>query len=243
MRLDGIPDVSVDLILTDPPYYDNISYSELSDFYLAWHQVLGFAEPPYDRPDRCTPMLDNLSVNGKAPDLDQYREDLSAIFREFSRVLKPKGALVFTYHHRAPEAWSALGEAMAGAGLTCTKVIPMRGEGQGGLHSYEGTLKWDAVLVYRPRNPAGPPVLPASVTVAETDVLRALSSAREWSDRFRKDPRMGFRVPDEVNLFRAILTGRARPGTPGRNRIPLSEALKKHPEAPGDDRKRKRTKR
>ena len=41
------PDGVIDLILTDPPYFDNLSYSELSDFYLAWHQVLGIAEPPY----------------------------------------------------------------------------------------------------------------------------------------------------------------------------------------------------
>ena len=48
--LEGIPDGSIDLILTDPPYFDNLSYSELSDFYLAWHQSLGMAEPPYDNP-------------------------------------------------------------------------------------------------------------------------------------------------------------------------------------------------
>ena len=41
--LSAIPDRSVDLILTDPPYFDNLSYSELSDFYLAWHQALGVA--------------------------------------------------------------------------------------------------------------------------------------------------------------------------------------------------------
>lgn len=40
-----LPDASVDLVLTDPPYFDNLSYSELSDFYLAWHQALGIAPP------------------------------------------------------------------------------------------------------------------------------------------------------------------------------------------------------
>lgn len=54
--LEGIPNGSIDLILTDPPYFDNLSYSELSAFYLAWHQSLGVAEPPYDNPALAAPI-------------------------------------------------------------------------------------------------------------------------------------------------------------------------------------------
>lgn len=221
ISLAGIPDGSVDLVLTDPPYFDNISYSELSDFYLAWHQVLGSAEAPYDEPERSAPMRENLSVNGKRPGaVEQYGKDLSAIFMELRRVLKPKGLCVFTYHHKSPEAWAALGDALAGSGLSCTSVIPMRGEGQGGLHSYEGTLKWDAVLVCRPGpvNPSG------SATVSRNDVALARKAAAAWTRRLRR-PRLGFRAPDELNLFRAILAGRAKPDTGGRSRETLLSAL------------------
>src|SRR5262249_32114878 len=38
--LDGVPDHSVNLILTDPPYFDNIAYSELSEFFLPWLEQL-----------------------------------------------------------------------------------------------------------------------------------------------------------------------------------------------------------
>jgi putative DNA methylase len=210
ISLTGIPDCSVDLVLTDPPYFDNISYSELSDFYLAWHQILGAAEAPYDDPERSAPMRENLSVNGKQPDaVEQYGKDLSVIFRELRRVLKPEGLCVFTYHHKSPEAWAALGEALAGSGLVCTNVVPMRGEGQGGLHSYEGTLKWDAVFVCRPAPKRGTRAAGAA-RVTSVDIAEAKKCGRDWANRLRKNPRLGFSPHDELNLARAVLASRAR---------------------------------
>jgi hypothetical protein len=233
ISLTGIPDGSVDLILTDPPYFDNISYSELSDFYLAWHQVLGAAEAPYDDPERSAPMRENLSVNGKRPGaVEQYGKDLSAIFRELRRVLKPKGLCVFTYHHKSPVAWAALGDALAGSGLKCTAVVPMRGEGQGGLHAYEGTLKWDAVLVCRPGDRPNPYNPPGTVTVSGKDISFARKAAGAWASRLRRFPRLGFRAPDELNLLRAILASRAKTEGGGRSRKTLLAALTEHgPEA------------
>jgi hypothetical protein len=71
--LQGIPDSSIDLILTDPPYFDNLSYSELSDFYLAWHQSLGIAEPPYDNSYTPAPIEANLALSNRAEEsIDAY---------------------------------------------------------------------------------------------------------------------------------------------------------------------------
>src|SRR5690606_11383155 len=56
--LGSLPDGSVDLVLTDPPYLDNVSYSELSDFYLAWRQRLGVAEGVYADEDRPAPLAE-----------------------------------------------------------------------------------------------------------------------------------------------------------------------------------------
>ncbi len=230
ISLTGIPDSSVDLVLTDPPYFDNISYSELSDFYLAWHQVLGAAEVPYDDPERSTPMRENLSVNGKRPGaVEQYGKDLATIFREFRRVLKPRGLCVFTYHHKSPEAWAALGEALARSGLKCTAVVPMRGEGQGGLHSYEGTLKWDAVLVcrkgrFRPQN--------GSVAVVTTRVAmrQAEMKLSRYVENLTQNTHIGFRKPDQLNLFRGLVVASAILGKPGPEKILLSKALQLDPE-------------
>ena len=149
-ELRGIPDGTVDLILTDPPYFDNVSYSELSDFYLAWHQSLGIAEPPYDNRGLAAPLEENLAPSDRADaSVATYQDRLHCILCECRRALKQAGVLVFTYHHKSSAAWGALGEALVRSGLTCTAILPMRGEGQGGLHSYDGTIKWDAVFVCR----------------------------------------------------------------------------------------------
>ena len=92
--LADIPDGAIDLILTDPPYFDNLNYSELSDFYLVWHQVLGMAEPPYHHPAAVAPLAANLALpNRSAAAVAGYRTQLQRILTECWRVLTPQGHL------------------------------------------------------------------------------------------------------------------------------------------------------
>jgi len=224
--LEGIPNGSIDLILTDPPYFDNLSYSELSDFYLAWHQSLGVAEPPYDNPALAAPIEENLALTDRADrSVETYRERLQRIFCECHRVLKSNGILVFTYHHKSPVAWGALGDALARSGLKCTTVLPLRGEGQGGLHSYDGTIKWDAVFVGR----KGTPVRPTTtdkVVVPRTAIKKAQQRTAAYAEDLAKTQQIGFRDPDRLNLERAMIVASAilAPATP--DFLPLSGTLK-----------------
>jgi adenine-specific DNA methylase len=223
--LRDIPDGQVDLVLTDPPYFDNLSYSELSDFYLAWHQVLGVAEGPYRNPQRHAPLQKSLVVraNEKAT-IELYRRELSGVFAECKRVLTPKGLCVFTYHHRSAEAWLSLGYALAASGLTCTAVLPMRGEGQGGLHSFEGTLKWDAVFVCRNSNKCSS-TTSGSLVVAESAALKAKESAAAFYARLSANKRIGFKVIDRLNLFRALTVASSKLGAPQRGYVLVSEVI------------------
>jgi putative DNA methylase len=230
-ELEGIPDDSVDLILTDPPYFDNLSYSELSDFYLAWHQSLGVAEPPYDDPALAAPIAENLALTNRADQsVEAYRERLQRILCECHRVLKSNGILVFTYHHKSPIAWGALGDAFARSGFKCTTVLPLRGEGQGGLHSYDGTIKWDAVFVCR----GGTPVRPTStdrVVVPRNAIKKAHQGAAAYAEDLSKTRQISFRDPDRLNLERAMIVASAIVAPATRNLLPLSDALK--PSTPG----------
>lgn len=224
--LEGIPNGSIDLILTDPPYFDNLSYSELSDFYLAWHQSLGVAEHPYDNPALAAPIAENLALTDRADrSVETYRERLQRIFCECHRVLKSNGILVFTYHHKSPVAWGALGDVLARSGLKCTTVLPLRGEGQGGLHSYDGTIKWDAVFVCR----KGTPVRPTAtdkVVVPRIAIRKAQQRTAAYAEDLAKTQQIGFRDPDRLNLERAMIVASAilAPATP--DFLPLSGALK-----------------
>ena len=224
-ELKEIPDGAVDLILTDPPYFDNLSYSELSDFYLAWHQVLGVATGPYKNALRSAPIQKSLVVRSKDESaIEVYCKELSEIFAECKRVLRPDGICVFTYHHRSADAWLSLGYALANSGLRCTSVVPMRGEGQGGLHSYEGTLKWDAVLVCR--HAKIKQVSRAdSIIVPERAIKRAEIVAARFNARLTAIKRLGFKPADHLNLHRALIAAASRPGLPKRGVRLLSEAL------------------
>lgn len=215
---------TVDLVLTDPPYFDNVSYSELSDFYLAWVQYLGAAPAGYRDATRCAPMKESLAVaTGNEASRSKFAEQLTRIFREAHRVLKADGRLVFTYHHSTSEAWLLLAKAIIAAGFSVVRCFPMRGEGQGGLHSYEGTLRWDAVLVLQRA------VTPCDSTLVSTKSLRqATQSVSSWWEDLSKHEAVGFRVPDARNFLRSLLCASSTTafvGSPGTKRIELSDAL------------------
>jgi adenine-specific DNA methylase len=224
--LEGIPDGSIDLILTDPPYFDNLSYSELSDFYLAWHQSLGMAEPPYDNPALAAPIKENLALTDRSgQSIVTYRNNLHRIFCECRRVLKKDGIMVFTYHHKSPLAWGALGEALVRSGLKCVTVLPLRGEGQGGLHSYNGTIKWDAVFVCR-KGSQVPSASSDNVAVPQTAIKKAKQQTTAYAEDLGKIPQIGFRNPDRLNLEWAMIVAWAVIAPAHPDLMPLSEALK-----------------
>lgn len=224
--LEGIPDGSIDLILTDPPYFDNLSYSELSDFYLAWHQSLGVAEPPYDNPVLAAPIKENLALTDRGDQsIEVYRYRLHRIFCECRRVLRMNGIMVFTYHHKSPLAWAALGDALVRSGLKCATVLPLRGEGQGGLHSYDGTIKWDAVFVCRKGNQVAS-ASSDNAAVPRTSIKKSKQRASAYAEDLAETPQIGFRDPDRLNLERAMIVAAAVIAPPHPDFMPLSDALK-----------------
>jgi len=226
-----LPSGSVDLVLTDPPYFDNLSYSELSDFYLSWHQALGFAPPPYDDNVTSAPILQNLAITRRSDEaIKGYQQRLQRIFMECCRVLKPNGICVFTYHHKLASAWDALGTALLHSGLSVTKVLPMRGEGQGGLHTYNGTIKWDAVLVCRKkkgRKRNGTPM------ISDASFKEAIQEAEFHFETLSCHKRIGFKVPDYTNLARALVVSRSFLGKADSSTHPMSDTLKNIP-TPGE---------
>jgi putative DNA methylase len=147
---------SIDLILSDPPYYDNLAYSELSEFYHVWLKRLRLPSYPGNGCKR-TPLKESLYVShrkGQSKDGTRFTEGLSRTFAECYRVLKDTGMLVFTFHHNDPKAWIALAKALLLSGFHVTNVFPVRSEGQSHFHSDERNIKWDEVIVCRKRRPS-----------------------------------------------------------------------------------------
>jgi adenine-specific DNA methylase len=110
---------SVDLVVTDPPFFDNVYYSELADFFHAWQRLLR----DEDLPD--TTRSPAEVQNGH---VISFTSALGSVWKECFRVLKRDGLLAFTYHHSRQEGWSALLQSLKQSGFVITAVHPIRSE-------------------------------------------------------------------------------------------------------------------
>jgi putative DNA methylase len=117
-----LPDSSVDLIITDPPFFDNVHYSELADFFYVW--LRSILEPN----EATTPTTTRSAHEVQSTKAEIFVERLTAVFRECHRVLKDDGLLAFTYHHSRNEGWVALYKALRGSGFSITKTHPVKAE-------------------------------------------------------------------------------------------------------------------
>lgn len=152
-----LPEKSVDMVLTDPPYYDNLAYSELADFYFAW--IKDYVQWEINQNLDSSPIQNSLFV--RKNDDDQHRKYTEGLARAFSgcrKALKDDGIMVFTYHHSNNKAWESLTLALRNADFRVTNCFPVLAEGKSGFHSDSGNLKWDIVFVCRPGIKAENPV-------------------------------------------------------------------------------------
>jgi adenine-specific DNA methylase len=160
--LSFIPSNSVDAVITDPPYYGNVQYAELSDFFYVWLRR-GLPEYPEFAPP-VVPKEREIVVNRPAGKDDAFfRQGLLRAFRECHRVLKENGPLVFTFHHESPRAWGAVLEAVLDAGFDVRAVWTYHSETKGGTHA--GGIRFDTVIVCRKR--AAEPVAVAWQTLQD----------------------------------------------------------------------------
>lgn len=222
--LPEIPDATVDIILTDPPYYNNLPYSELSDFFYVW--LKGHLPVGARWTAASTPYKESLYVNRHTDEeQEKYRNGMVGVFKECRRVIKPSGLLIFTYHHLDSRAWEALGEALISSGFEVTTVFPLLAEGKSGFHSSEGNIKWDAVFCCRPCDPL--PRSDASWAAARDS---ARGRALAWRDYFAGTD-LRFSEADLRSFQMAILVGEATIERPTLRSLgtTLKELSKLHP--------------
>ncbi|WP_267354138.1 MULTISPECIES: hypothetical protein [unclassified Methylobacterium] len=138
-----IPAASVDLVLTDPPYFNYIAYSELGHFYVPWLARLGLIDPSHLGG---FPEGQLASNKGSAAAALAFTEALAIRFREIARVCRPGARMVFTYQNLDGRGWEALAAALALAGIRPVQAWPMFGDGGSGLHKHANSISWDCVL-------------------------------------------------------------------------------------------------
>lgn len=111
-----IPDKSVDVIITDPPYGSNVQYAELSLIWNVWLEDYKKLDDHLFREEEAV-MNRRLPKNKGAKDDNFYEEMLFKVFKESHRVLKDDSYLVFTFNNKDINVWIAMLKSVARAGF------------------------------------------------------------------------------------------------------------------------------
>ena len=136
---------SVDLIVTDPPYYDSVQYSDLAAFFRVWlaRMLPDEVEWTYDE-------AQSAVATKASNDSSSFMTVLAGIFAECERVLKrPSGRMVFTFHHWDPNAWAELTIALKSAGFRLISAYIVYSEHPISVHIRNlNSIKHDSILVF-----------------------------------------------------------------------------------------------
>jgi putative DNA methylase len=183
------PDNFFDAVLTDPPYYDNVPYSDLSDFFHVWlRRVIGdlypdlFATPLTPKSEEM--VADASKAGGMENAMRRFEEMLTQAFSEIHRVLKPDGIAVIVFAHKTTEAWETVINALLEAGLYMTASWPIHTEMQARLRAQESAALASSIyMVCRKRTTSEVGEYPTVRREIEARVRQKL--AQFWAEGIR----------------------------------------------------------
>jgi adenine-specific DNA methylase len=159
----GLPDESSAVVFTDPPYYDSIPYSDLSDFFYVWlkralpkgHSLFS---DPFDPTNELTPKTQELvqdeakKVNGQPKDKVFWQQGMTKAFVESRRVLRSDGIACVVFAHKTTEGWEALLEGMIAGGWVVTGSWPITTERAARVRARDSAALASSIhLICRPR--------------------------------------------------------------------------------------------
>ena len=147
-------DEKFDAVITDPPYYHNILYSELSDYFYVWQRLLLHDEYEWFEPNH-TPRADSIVANpaeGKGE--QEFEDEIRQAFNNIRAQLVDDGVLAFTYHHSDAESWGEVLEALCDVGFEVTATYPVSAD----LNKLEKgeSVSFDIVIIARPHDKSTP---------------------------------------------------------------------------------------
>ena len=124
----------VDIVVTDPPYFDEISYADLSDYFYVWlKRGLSFefpevfATPLTPKTDEATALKHRHGSNAETAKM-HFVSKLAKCFTEAKDMCKPNGVLAIMFAHQSTEAWTSLVNAIFEAGLNVVSTYPIETE-------------------------------------------------------------------------------------------------------------------
>ena len=231
--LQPLPDAGGDVWFTDPPYYDAVPYSDLSDFFFVWlKRALSngslFSDPldpdnPLSPKEREAVQDETKTCDGRVKDSAFFEDTMGSAFAEGRRVLQGTGIGSIVFAHKTTEGWEALLSGVIQGGWTITGSWPIATEMGTRLRARDSAALATSVhLICRPR--------PEDAPVGDwADVLRELPKrVAEWMHRLQSERVRGADLVfacvgpalEIYSRYRAVETVEGR-------EVPLAEYLEK----------------
>lgn len=158
-----------DIVVTDPPYYDAIPYSDLMDFFYIWlrRTLYGLSPeltsaftqslaPKWSHEEKDGELIDDASRFGGSKEASKrnYEEGMARAFAACHQALGPNGRLVIVFAHKHPDAWETLVTAIIRTGFVVDGSWPIATEMQGGVRNHgRASLASSVWLVCKKRDP------------------------------------------------------------------------------------------
>lgn len=151
-------DGEVDAIVMDPPYYDNVMYSEISDFFYVWQrEYLGDIYPSFFESSLVNKDEEAVANSERFDDVaggstskvelakNFYENKMESIFSEGNRVLDEDGIITIMFTHKKTEAWDTLTKSLIKSEFIVNSTHPINTEsplrlGQKGKNSADSTI-------------------------------------------------------------------------------------------------------
>lgn len=187
-----LPDQTADVWFTDPPYYDAVPYSDLSDYFFVWlKRVLpghALLRDPFDSSNTLTPKTreavqdQTRQQSGQSKGRAWFEEVMAAAFAQGQRVLRENGVGSVVFAHKTTEGWEALLTGLIRGGWTITGSWPIATERSVRPRARESAALATSVhLICRPRR--------EDAGVGDwADVLRELPArVGDWMERLQHE--------------------------------------------------------
>ena len=188
-----LQDESVHAVVMDPPYYANVQYAELADFFYVWMKRTAGSLYPHLFSEELTEKATEAVANpARFKEFDKknatsladadYQAKMTRIFEEANRVLVENGVLTVMFSHKEAEAWDTLGQALVESGFQIDTSWPVHTESAHSLHQAKKAAAASTILLAcHKRTGVGEPVW------WEDLVGEVRRTARESAERFRAE--------------------------------------------------------
>jgi adenine-specific DNA methylase len=171
--LEGLQAGCYDAVVTDPPYYDAIPYSDLMDYFYVWQRrtlrgvsaaideaYAGRLSPKWDQEKNDGELIDDASRHGNDAGKSRaaYEDGMARVFLNCRTALTDAGRLVIVFANKQPDAWATLVSAIIRAGFVVDGSWPIQTEQAARMRAQSSSALASSVwLVAKKRSPTARP--------------------------------------------------------------------------------------